>query len=317
MNVDNALGLLETLLDISLTGVILFKPVYSRDNSQIIDLAYIRLNRAAQQMLDLPECPTESFLTLYPNALQTGIFAFYRDTFLSGKADRYRVNYSYDGLDNYFHLAAQPSGDLLVVSFSDTSDQDRSPVEDALRQSQAAQKAARAEAELQRLRLHEILMQMPAQVAINGGPDHVYKLVNPRYQQQFPNRPILGLPVRQALPELEGQQFFELLDQVYQTGEPFYGQQMPARVDYTNSGHLEMRYFDVFFQALRDTQGRIDGLLNFAYDVTGQVKARQQLEQLNGELEARVQQRTRQAMALQDKMLGVAQRQAKERENFY
>lgn len=155
-----------------------------------------------------------------------------------------------------------------------------------LRQSQAAAQAASADAEAQRQRLHDILMQLPARVAINRGPDHVFDLVNPRYQQLFPARQLQGLPVREALPELAEQQFFELLDQVYQTGEPFYGHAMPAAVDYTNSGQREVRYFDVFFQALRDAQGRIDGILNFAYDVTVQVEARQQVQVLNEELRA-------------------------------
>ncbi|MFD1875536.1 PAS domain-containing protein [Hymenobacter bucti] len=158
-----------------------------------------------------------------------------------------------------------------------------------LRQSQAAEQAARVEAEAQRQHLHDILMQLPAQVATNRGPAHVFDLVNPRYQQQFPARVLQGLPVRQALPELAGQHFFELLDQVYQTGEPFYGHEMPAAVDYTNSGRLERRYFDVFFQALRDANGQIDGILNFAYDVSEQVRAREQYQQLNEELAATVE----------------------------
>lgn len=186
-----------------------------------------------------------------------------------------------------------------------------------LRQSQAAEQAARAEAEAQRQRLHDILMQMPAQVATNRGPAHVFDLVNPRYQQQFPARMLQGLPVRQALPELASQHFFELLDHVYQTGEPFYGREMPAAADYTNSGQPEVRYFDVFFQALRDAQGRIDGVLNFAYDVTAQVEARRQVEQLNAELETRVLQRTEVALALQEDLLAAAQRQVREREELY
>ncbi len=71
---------------------------------------------------------------------------------------------------------------------------------------------------------------------------------------------------------------------MYQTGEPFYGRAMPAAVDYANAGQPEVRYFDVFFQALRDAQGRIDGVLNFAYDVSEQVEARQQVQALNEEL---------------------------------
>ncbi|WP_167852210.1 hypothetical protein [Hymenobacter elongatus] len=38
---------LQTLIDVSLTGVILFRPVYAADTGAIIDLAYVHLNPAA------------------------------------------------------------------------------------------------------------------------------------------------------------------------------------------------------------------------------------------------------------------------------
>ena len=105
------------------------------------------------------------------------------------------------------------------MSFTDTADQPRSPVEIALRESQAREQAARAEAEVQRQRLHRILMELPASVATFQGPDMVYSLVSPGYQQLFPGRSLLGRPIREALPELLGQPHLEHLDRVYQTGE--------------------------------------------------------------------------------------------------
>ena len=301
--------LLQAAFEIALTGFILFRPAYDpAEPATITDLAYVQLNPAAQRMLRLPACPAESFLTLYPNTVETGVFAFYRDTFLAGTAGRYDVNYQHDGLDNFYQLAAQRHGELLVVSFSDTAEQPRTAVEQALRESQAREQQARAEAEAGRQRLHDILTQLPAQVAVNRGPAHVYELVNPRYQQLFPARAVLGRPVREALPELEGQGFYELLDQVYQTGEPFYGHEMPAQVDYTDSGRMEQRYFNVFFKALHDAQGRVDGLLNFAYDVTPQVLARREAEQLNQELEARVFERTQALRHAQAEAVAATQR---------
>ncbi|UYZ64467.1 PAS domain-containing sensor histidine kinase [Hymenobacter weizhouensis] len=291
-------GLLPDLLEVSLTAVNLLRPVYGGANGgEIVDFHLDYLNPAAQRMAGLPEQPGTTALTRFPEMTASGVIDFYRRTFQSGATGLYEVNYQADGLDNYFRLAARRSGELLLVSFTDTSDQPRTAVEEALRESQAREKQARAEAEAERQRLHQVLMQLPAQVTTNRGPDHVFELINPRFEQLVAGRLLHGRSAREALPELEGQQFFELFDHVYQTGEPFYGREMPARVDYTSSGQLEVRYFDVFYQALRDAQGRIDGLLNFAYDVTEQVLARQQLEQLNQELEARVQERTRQLEA--------------------
>ncbi|MFD1874415.1 PAS domain-containing sensor histidine kinase [Hymenobacter bucti] len=295
-------GLLLDVLAVSLTAIHLVRPLYGPTGTDVVDFALEYLNPAGQRMTGLPERPGGTALTRFPHTVATGIFEYYRRVFETGETQAYAVNYQANDLDNYFQFAARRSGDWLVVSFTDTSDQDRSAVEVALRESQAREQQARAEAEAQRQHLHNILLQLPAQVATNRGPDHVYDLVNPRYQQQFPARVLQGLPVRQALPELEGQQFFELLDQVYQTGEPFYGHEMPAAADYANTGQPEVRYFDVFFQALRDAQGRIDGVLNFAYDVTAQVAARRQVEHLNQELEARVQART-QELAEQQHLL--------------
>jgi len=279
--------LLHALLEVSLPGIILFRPVYAADQpATITDLAYVHLNPAAQQMLGLPAQPAETFLTRYPNALETGIFAFYRDTFLAGQPGDYAVNYPYDGLDNFFLLTARRSGDLLVVGFSDTAAHERSQVEQALRESQAREQAAHAQAKAERQRLYQVLLQLPASVAINRGPAHVYELVNPRYQQLFCDRLLRGLPIGVALPELRGQGIIEKLDHVYRTGTAHYDVEQETWVDVTDTGQPERRYYNVLFHPLRDAHGHVDGLLNFAYDVTEQVRARQQVQTLNEELAA-------------------------------
>ena len=156
--------LFQALAEVSLTGIILFRPMYAADAATIVDLAYVRLNPAARQMLARPECPAESFLTLYPAAVETGIFTFYRDTFLADAPGRLEVNYQHDGLDNYFQLAARRAGNLLVVSFTDTADHDRTAAERALRQSQAREQAARAQAGAQAHELAQLNQELEARV---------------------------------------------------------------------------------------------------------------------------------------------------------
>jgi signal transduction histidine kinase len=293
--------LLHALLDVSLPGVILFRPVYAADEpATIIDLAYVQLNPAAQQMLGLPAQPPETFRTLYPNSLQTGIFAFYRDTFLSGQPGEYAVNYSYDGLDNFFQLSARRCGELLVVGFTDTAAQARSQVEQALRESQAFEQAARAEAEQQRHRFLEVLTQVPAYIAVYQGPDHIYQFVNPAYQNMFPHRSFLGRPLREGTPEAEGLGVVALFDQVYRTGEPVYLREMEGWFDFHGNGQPVQIFLNISLHPLRNVQGDIDGVLDFTYDVSQQVRARQQLEQLNQELEARVLARTQEVEAARD-----------------
>ncbi|RAK69783.1 PAS domain-containing protein [Hymenobacter edaphi] len=280
--------LLQTLLSVSLTGVILFQPVYAADEATIVDLAYVHLNPAAQRMLHLPERPAETFLTLYPRAQDaaTGVFAFYCEAFRAGgETRRYDVNYQFDGLDNYFYLQAQRSGALLVVSFTDTADHQRTAVEEDLRASQAREQAARAEAELQRQQLHSVFQQAPAMICIFDGPAHAFQFVNPQYQALVGERPLAGRPIREAMPELAGQPIFALLDHVYQTGETFYATEMLVQLDHHNEGRreLEKRYYNFIYQARHNLSGAIDGIFVFAYDVTPQVQARQQVQALHEE----------------------------------
>ena len=270
-------GYFDDILDVSLTGIILFRQIYNGD--QIIDFAYERLNNSAQMMLNLPEKPSETFLNLYPKTIETGIFAFYRDTFLSGIKARYNVNYSYDGLDNYFHLSAKRSQSLLIVSFTDNSDQDRTEVEKALRESQLRELNTQAQINLERQQSHTILMQAPAMIAIYEGRNHVIKLVNPPFQRLVGNRQIVGLPIAKAMPELGDQAIFELLIDVYLTGETFYAYEMKIMLDHHNTGKLGENYYNFIYQALRDVKNNITGILVFAYEVTAQVKARLEAEE--------------------------------------
>ncbi|MCB2377612.1 PAS domain-containing protein [Hymenobacter sp. BT635] len=273
-------ALLLSLLENSLNGIILAYPVVAEPGSDdIVDLSRLQLNPAAQRMLDLPAQPSESFLHYLPGSLPSGVFDFYRRTFQSGEAGHHEFLYQADGLDNYFEVTAQRVGDGLLIIFTDTVNQRRTNAELALRESQAREKAARAEAELQRQQLHSILMQAPAMIALFEGPDHIFRLVNPQYQQLVGSREILDKPIRQAMPELVGQPIFELLDWVYRSGHTYYATEMLVQLDHANSGTLGNRYYNFVYQALRNLSGAIDGILVFAYEVTDQVVARQQTEQ--------------------------------------
>ncbi|MGI4741438.1 MAG: PAS domain-containing protein [Janthinobacterium lividum] len=149
---------------------------------------------------------------------------------------------------------------------------------DTIADSLQATEFARAEAEAQRLRLHRLVAEAPAMIAVLTGPDHAVELANDYFQAMFGHRELVGLPFRQATPELVGQPFFDQLDQVYRTGETHMGTDVPVTLDRTHSGQLEHLFATYIFQATHDGAGCIDGLLIFAYEVTEQVRARQERE---------------------------------------
>ncbi|MEO5607931.1 MAG: PAS domain-containing protein, partial [Polaromonas sp.] len=125
----------------------------------------------------------------------------------------------------------------------------------------------------ERERLHRMFAQAPSFMAMLRGPDHVFDLVNPAFMQLVGPREVLGRPVREAFPDIEGQGYFELLDKVYASGEAFFGPARPGWVQRTPGAAPEQRYVDVVYQPLRGDDGQVLGIFMQGTDVTARVLA--------------------------------------------
>lgn len=117
-------------------------------------------------------------------------------------------------------------------------------------------------------RLRLIFEQAPNAMALLIGPDHVFELVNPVYRQMIAGRDVVGRPVREALPELEGQGYFELLDRVFTSGETYSARDLPIMLASGRGTDVERRFIDLTYKPLRDADGTVIGVLAEGYDVT-------------------------------------------------
>lgn len=133
-------------------------------------------------------------------------------------------------------------------------------------------------------RLHEVFMQAPAAIAVLEGRDHVFTVVNPLYSELIGGRDVLNMPVRRALPEIEGQGFFELLDAVYAEGTPFSAREMPVWLVRQAGAAPEELYVNFVYQPLKTVEGTTHAIMVHAVDVTTQVRARWEAEQKASEL---------------------------------
>lgn len=140
-----------------------------------------------------------------------------------------------------------------------------------------AEQAARQEAERQGKLLNELFMKAPALICILKGPALVFDMVNPLYQQLFTGRQLKGRPLLEALPEIAEQSVAGLLQQVYATGETASGTEVPVLLSKNGSEKLKERFFNFVYQALCDTEGKVTGVLVFAFEVTEQVNAREEI----------------------------------------
>ena len=145
----------------------------------------------------------------------------------------------------------------------------------------------------ERDRLRALFRGAPGFLVVLGGPTHVVELTNSSYEELIGFRDIEGKPLAQALPEVVGQGFLTLLDQVYASGERHVGRNVMVRLASRESPELRTRYVDFVYQPVRDARGHVSGIFVEGSDVTDKVEAEQALRALNHNLEARVEERTR------------------------
>ena len=117
-------------------------------------------------------------------------------------------------------------------------------------------------------RMEDVFRQAPAFMCVFSGPDLVFELVNQRYLQLVGGRDPVGLRLREALPELAGQGFVELLEGVYRSGEPVFGTDVSVMLQRRADGPLERRFVDQVYMPLRDPDGTVSGILVHGIDVT-------------------------------------------------
>jgi PAS domain S-box-containing protein len=147
----------------------------------------------------------------------------------------------------------------------------------------------------ERERQQHLWSQMPGFVGVMAGPQHVFEYVNEAYLSISGRTDFIGKTVRQMFPELEGQGYFELLDQVYSTGEAVVTHAMELRLH----GSDEVQLIDFVYQPVRDANGKVTGIFVGGYEVTEAHRAAAALRasearllELNADLERQVIQRT-------------------------
>lgn len=117
--------------------------------------------------------------------------------------------------------------------------------------------------------LAALLMRAPAGLCVLRGPEHVFALANARCRQLAGGRELLGRRFQDVLPEWAEQGVLTLLRQVFRSGLPAMGTEVP----------LGAGFFNLVCQPELDARGEVEGIVVHLLEVTEFVLSRQWMEE--------------------------------------
>lgn len=124
----------------------------------------------------------------------------------------------------------------------------------------------------ERERLLQAFEQAPGFIISMRGSAHHIEFVNAAHRRAFSSHDWTGKTIRDAFPDVADQGYFELLDRVYKTGERFDAVAQPVRFRQPD-GREEERYLTFVYEAMRDADGSIVGVMCEGSDATEAYRA--------------------------------------------
>ncbi|MEO6719352.1 MAG: PAS domain-containing protein [Ferruginibacter sp.] len=129
-------------------------------------------------------------------------------------------------------------------------------------------------------KLNDYFKDLPATFGIVKGKEHVFEMANNLFHNVTGNRTLIGKPLREALPELEGQELYKLIDKAYTSGELIIGGETQVQLD-RGGGKLVEGYFNFIFKPILNATKEVAGILIFGYEITEMMEARKLVEETN------------------------------------
>lgn len=122
------------------------------------------------------------------------------------------------------------------------------------------------------------ILQTPSAMCVFRGPEFVVEIANERMLELWEreNTDVQNKPIFEALPEARGQGLETILENVFTKGEKFEAHERLVKL--SRDGKIKDVYINFVYEALKEPDGTISGIVALANDVTSQVDARKKLE---------------------------------------
>lgn len=185
---------------------------------------------------------------------------------------------SYQDQELTLHRSGQPEPVWMNLDYSPIRDHDGNiaGVMAVVVETSSKVKAER-HVRAERERLATMFEQAPGFICLLDGREHRYSLVNEAYRTLTGNRPLLGMPLAQAVPELAEHGIVELLDKSFDNGTVFRAEGVPLTLRNPGVAGPTHTFIDFVLQPLRDANGDVFATFVEGNDVTERVTAERAL----------------------------------------
>jgi PAS domain S-box-containing protein len=128
-------------------------------------------------------------------------------------------------------------------------------------------------------KLRNLILKSPAAICIVTGADFKVEIANDKMYEIWAKQQneVLNRPLSEVIPLKEFPAFKSILDKVYFTGKTFNSYGTPITVN--KNGKEESIYVNVAYEALREADGSIYGIIIISTEVTEQVLAGKKIEE--------------------------------------
>lgn len=259
----------RTLFDTMDVGFCTIEMLYD-ETGKANDWRFLTANPAFEANNSIKDVAGKTIVSLAPG-IEPKWFEIYDRVAQTGEPERH-VEHS-EALGIWFEIYAfRIENREVAVLFSDVTPR---------KKAEAERERLLKLVEGERERLAYMFEKAPAFVAVLHGPEHVFELTNAAYQQLIGHRNVVGKTIREGLPEITGQGYFELLDRVFQTGEPYLGKESAVELQNSPDGPYEKRFVDFIFQPIYNADRQVTGIFVHGVDITEQVEAKLAAEHAN------------------------------------
>jgi PAS domain S-box-containing protein len=270
----------RTLFDSIDEGFCIIQMLFD-EAEQPYDYRFLEMNAAFADQTDLGHVPGRTIRELVPN-IESHWLEIYGRVALTGEPTRF--THGSEAIGKWFNAYAFRMGDpeerQVAILSSDITER---------KQAEDQQQRLLREVQAERQQLTDIFQHAPSFMCILRGPDHVFERANKYYRQLVGYRDLIGKTAREALPEIEEQGFFDLLDHVYQTGEMYRGNDVHIQLQRDSDGKRENLWLNFVYQPLRNAEGEVDGIFVQGVDLTERKEAEEAMQRSGRRQRARAE----------------------------